>query len=101
MTKTITTNYDVAEHLRNTDEMAAYLEASFEEANGDGSVLMSRANKNEEDPVLAQFLTFLANDISQNSHNVSAIDSDLLDRVSFLVSDVEIDLDSPLSDKDE
>lgn len=35
MTKTITTRYDVAEHLRTPEEMAAYLEACFEEANGD------------------------------------------------------------------
>ena len=62
---------------------------------------MSRANQAENDPVLAKFLTFLADDISQNPQNVSAIDSSLLDRVRPLVSDVEIDLDSPLSDEDE
>ena len=67
----------------------------------DGSVIMSRANQAEDDPVLAKFLTFLANDISQNPQNVSAIDSNLLDRVRPLVSDVEIDLDSQLSDEDE
>lgn len=67
----------------------------------DGSVLMSRSNQDEDDPVLAQFLTFLTNDIIQNPQNVRAIDSDLPERVRSLVSDVEIDLDSPLSDKDE
>jgi probable addiction module antidote protein len=35
MVKTATTRYDVAEHLRTPEEMAAYLEASLEEANGD------------------------------------------------------------------
>ena len=39
MAKTITTRYDVAEHLRTTDEMAAYLEACFEEANGDAAFI--------------------------------------------------------------
>ena len=34
MAKTITTRYDVAEHLRTPEEMAAYLEACLEEANG-------------------------------------------------------------------
>ncbi len=67
----------------------------------DGSVIMSRVNQAENDPVLSKFLTFLANDISQNPQNVSAIDSNLLDRVRPLVSNVEIDLDSPLSDEDE
>lgn len=35
MSKTGTTRYDVAEHLRTPEEMAAYLEASIEEAKGD------------------------------------------------------------------
>jgi probable addiction module antidote protein len=37
MSKTKTTRYDVAEHLRTPEEMAAYLEASFEDAKGDAS----------------------------------------------------------------
>ena len=39
MAKTIATKYDVAEHLRTPEEMAAYLEASFEEANGDAAFI--------------------------------------------------------------
>lgn len=39
MTKTKTTRYDVAEHLRTPKEMAAYLEACIEEANGDATVI--------------------------------------------------------------
>jgi len=39
MKKTITTPYDVAEHLRTPKEMAAYLEACIEEANGDAAFI--------------------------------------------------------------
>ncbi len=39
MRKTMTTRYDVAEHLRTAEEMAAYLEACFEEANGDATCI--------------------------------------------------------------
>lgn len=39
MTKTATTRYDVAEHLRTPEEMAAYLEACLEEANGDAAFI--------------------------------------------------------------
>jgi probable addiction module antidote protein len=39
MTKTTTSRYDVAEHLRTQEEMAAYLEACFEEANGDAAFI--------------------------------------------------------------
>jgi probable addiction module antidote protein len=37
MAKTKTTPYDVAEHLRTPEEMAAYLEAALEEAEGDAA----------------------------------------------------------------
>ncbi len=37
MSKTKTTKYDVAEYLRTPEEMAAYLEACLEEANGDAA----------------------------------------------------------------
>lgn len=37
MAKTRTTRYDVAEHLRTPEEMAAYLEACMEEARGDAA----------------------------------------------------------------
>jgi probable addiction module antidote protein len=39
MKKTITTPYDVAEHLRTPKEMAAYLEACIDEANGDAAFI--------------------------------------------------------------
>ena len=39
MGKTRTTCYDVTEHLRTPDEMAAYLEACLEEANGDAAFI--------------------------------------------------------------
>ena len=39
MRKTKTTRYDVAEHLRTPKEMAAYLEASIEEAGGDAALI--------------------------------------------------------------
>ena len=37
MSKTTTTRYDVAEHLRTPEEMAAFLEACLEEADGDAA----------------------------------------------------------------
>lgn len=39
MPKTVTTKYDVAEHLRTPEEMAAYLEACLEDANGDAAFI--------------------------------------------------------------
>lgn len=39
MAKTMTSPYDVAEHLRTPEEMAAYLEASMAEADGDAAFI--------------------------------------------------------------
>jgi len=39
MNRTKTSRYEVAEHLRTTKEMAAYLEACIEEANGDAAFI--------------------------------------------------------------
>jgi probable addiction module antidote protein len=39
MPRTKTTRYDVAEHLRTPEEMAAYLEACLEEAGGDAAFI--------------------------------------------------------------
>jgi probable addiction module antidote protein len=39
MAKTKTSKYDVAEHLRTPEEMAAYLEACLEEAKGDATFI--------------------------------------------------------------
>jgi probable addiction module antidote protein len=39
MKKTTTTRYDVAEHLRTPEEMAAYLEACLEEAGNDAAFI--------------------------------------------------------------
>ena len=39
MAKTRTSRYDVAEHLRTPEEMAAYLEACLDEANGDAAFI--------------------------------------------------------------
>ena len=39
MSKTVTTRYDVAEHLRTPEEMAAYLEVCLDEADGDATFI--------------------------------------------------------------
>lgn len=39
MSKTLTSSYDVAEHLRTPEEMALYLDACIEEAYGDATFI--------------------------------------------------------------
>ena len=56
--KTTTTLYDVAEHLRTPEEMAAYLEACIEEADGDASFIAKALG----DIARAQGMTQVARD---------------------------------------
>ncbi len=68
----------------------------------DGTVTITKNHVGEEDdPVLAKFLDFLATDIETNPQNLQGIDSNLRERVSDLVAGVEVDLDLPLTDEDE
>jgi len=68
----------------------------------DGAVLITRAAEaKDNDPVLGQFLHFLADDIAKHPERVQAIDSVLLARIQSLVGQVEVDLDAPLSTDDE
>ncbi|MBH8552626.1 type II toxin-antitoxin system PrlF family antitoxin [Nostocaceae cyanobacterium CENA357] len=67
----------------------------------DGQVVISRADQTESDPLLGQFLNFIARDIEKNPQHLQAISSDLVDRVQSLVFEVDFDIDAPLSDEDE
>lgn len=58
MAKTNTTRYDIAEHLRTPDEMAAYLEACLEEADGDAAFVAKALG----DIARAKGMTQVAND---------------------------------------
>ncbi|KYC41769.1 regulator [Scytonema hofmannii PCC 7110] len=67
----------------------------------DGKVVISRAEQTQSDPVLGQFLNFLARDIEKNPQHLQALSPDLVSRVQSLVAEVDCDLDAPLSDEDE
>ena len=70
----------------------------------DGTVLLSRLeseNNEDDDPVLTQFLDFLAQDLRDNPGNIQPISTDLIDQLQSLVKDVELDLDQALDPDDE
>lgn len=67
-----------------------------------GEVVLTRADAGEgDDPVLAQFLGFLAQDMVANPERLQAVDKNLVKRLKSLVGKVEVDLDAPLSAEDE
>jgi antitoxin PrlF len=66
----------------------------------DGRVFLERAGVEEqEDPVLDEFLQFLARDIAAGT--VRPVTAELVNRINALVGDVKVDLDAPLSPDDE
>jgi len=67
----------------------------------DGRVVISRADQIESDPIIGQFLNFLAQDIEKNPQHIQALSPDLVNHVQSLMADVEIDLDATLADEDE
>lgn len=79
-------------HLTKRDKITYTLEEN-------GQVLISRAI--EDDPLLADFLVFLANDIKNNPFHVKSFSQALIDRARYLTDGIEVDLDAPLDEKDE
>lgn len=67
-----------------------------------GEVVLTRAEAPEDnDPVLGQFLGFLARDIANHPERLQSVDAGLVQRLQSLVDDVEVDLDATLSADDE
>lgn len=68
----------------------------------DGEVVISRAEPAvEADPVMGQFLRFLADDIAAHPHRVKAVNAALVGRLRALTEGVEVDLNAALSPDDE
>ena len=62
-----------------------------------GEVVLTRAETSGDDPVLGQFLGFLARDIANHPERLQAIDAGLVQRLQSLTGGVEVDLNAALS----
>ena len=67
-----------------------------------GEVVLSRADTSEEnDPVLGQFIGFLARDIANHPERLQSIDAGFVQRLKSLTDGIEVNLDAALSVDDE
>jgi len=67
-----------------------------------GDVVLTRVETTEnDDPVLDQFLGFLARDLANHPEHLQAVDAGLVRRLQSLVGGAQVDLESPLSAEDE
>lgn len=63
----------------------------------DGGVMLARApSETEDDPVLGQFLNFLARDMAIHPEHLKSIDAGLRKHILSLVKNVAVALDTPL-----
>jgi antitoxin PrlF len=66
----------------------------------DGKVILKRGvPEKEEDPVLGQFLEFLARDVAAG--NALPLTAELQSRINDLIGGMKVDLDEPLPPDDE
>ena len=69
-----------------------------------GEVVLTRSPSPEgleaDDPVLGQFLGFLARDMASHPERLQAVDAGLVERLQSLVGGIEVDLDAALSADD-
>jgi len=64
----------------------------------DGGVMLARASgATGDDPVLGQFLNFLASDMATHPEHLQSIDAGLRKRIKSLVKNAKVDLDAPLA----
>jgi antitoxin PrlF len=67
-----------------------------------GEVVLTRSDASEgDDPVLGQFLGFLARDIARHPERLQAVDAGLVQRLRSLVGDIEVDLYAALPPDEE
>lgn len=67
-----------------------------------GEVVLRRVEAAEvDDPVLGEFLGFLARDLASHPERLQAVDAGLVQRLHSLVGGIEVDLDATLSADDE
>ena len=67
-----------------------------------GEVVLTRAEASEgDDPVLGQFLGFLARDIASHPERLRAVDAGLVQRLQSLVGGIKVDLDAARTADDE
>lgn len=65
----------------------------------DGTVQIARHDPSaHEDPVLAEFLSFIAKDMAASPNSIQAVPTDLVKRAAKLVEGVEVDLEAALPD---
>ncbi|WP_283709210.1 type II toxin-antitoxin system PrlF family antitoxin [Pseudoalteromonas prydzensis] len=91
---TVPSSVRQALHLNKKDKIKYAIQS-------DGSVVISRAETNESDPVLGEFLSFIARDMQAHPERLEPFSASMRESVDALVEGVEIDLGAPLLDEDE
>jgi antitoxin PrlF len=63
--------------------------------------LASKADEEPQDPIVENFLAFLAKDMLSSPGRLQPVTAEWVEKIQSLVAGVEVDLDQPLSDDEE
>lgn len=63
------------------------------------NVFVERDDVDLDDPLIDQFLVFLANDMERHPERISAFPDELRSRMQVLVGDADVDPDDPIEDE--
>lgn len=66
-----------------------------------GSVLLTRVESLEDDPIVESFLSFMADDMRTHPEKIQPLTASMRDRIELLTAGVKLDLNAELSDEDE
>lgn len=69
------------------------------EIRSDGSVLLSKYDDEEIDPVIGEFLDFLEADMKENPQKLQPASQEFATKIKSLVGNIDIDLDDALSEE--
>lgn len=81
-------------HLNKRDKILFTVQAN-------GQVSLSKVDETHSDPLIDDFLNFLAKDIKQNPQHLTPVNQTLIDSIAPLIANVEVDLNKPLPDEEE
>jgi antitoxin PrlF len=66
----------------------------------DGTVVITRSPTIDQDPLVARFLQFLADDLQQNPPSIQTITPLKIQQIHFLVGNLEVDLNAPIDEEE-
>jgi DNA-binding phage protein len=103
-TRVLLASLRVLDRVRDVGDLSAQIGTTrhgLQTVQSNGQVPLSSGREPTSDPLLGQFLNFLAKDLQTNPDRLQVVSTDLVNRIGPLVAQFDLDLDTTLVDEDE